>query len=62
MPEISTIFRDYGNVPTIIAIGFIALIIYSIMKGGKNSKGGNGTGSGSSNSAPPSSPPPASTN
>lgn len=51
MPDLSTIFRDFGTVPTLVCIGVFALLGYSILKGG--SKGGNNKKGGSGNSAPP---------
>ena len=59
MPDFSTVFRDLGTVPTIICIGFVVLIGYSIIKGGSGSgkNGGssssNSSSSSSNNSAPP---------
>ena len=47
MPDLSTIFRDFGTVPTLVCIGVFALLGYSILKGGNNKKGGSG------NSTPP---------
>lgn len=59
MPEISTMFRDLGTAPTIIGFIIIAVIIFSLLKGGKGKgKGGSSnTGNGSSSSTP--TPPPA---
>lgn len=54
MPDFSTLFRDLGTGPTLIGIGFIALLVYAIVKGGKGSNSGSGSnGSSGSSSAPP---------
>jgi uncharacterized membrane protein YgcG len=51
MPEFTTMFRDLGTVPTIIGFAIVALIIYSIVFGGKGGKGGgSGSSSGGSSS------------
>ena len=59
MPEISTMFRDLGTAPTIIGFIIIAVIIFSLLKGGngKGKGGSSNTGNGSSSSTP--TPPPA---
>ena len=59
MPEISTMFRDLGTAPTIIGFIIIAVIIFSLLKGGKGkgNGGSSNTGNGSSSSTP--TPPPA---
>ena len=60
MPEISTMFRDLGTAPTIIGFIIIAVIIFSLLKGGKGKgKGGSSTGNGSSSSSSTPTPPPA---
>ena len=53
MPEFSTFIRDFGIVPTIISVGIIALIVFSIVKGGSKGKGGGSKNSGGGSSAPP---------
>jgi len=55
MPEFSTLFRDLGTGQTIIGIAIIALIGYSIIKGGKGKGKGKG-GSNSGNTTPPTPP------
>ena len=59
MPEISTMFRDLGTAPTIIGFIIIAVIIFSLLKGGKGkgNGGSSNTGNGSSSSSTPTPPP-----
>lgn len=59
MPEISTMFRDLGTAPTIIGFIIIAVIIFSLLKGGKGkgNGGSSSTGNGSSSSSTPTPPP-----
>ena len=60
MPEISTMFRDLGTAPTIIGFIILAVIIFSLLKGGKGKGKGGGsssTGNGSSSSSTPTPPP-----
>lgn len=52
MPDLSTIFRDLGTVPTLVGLAFIALLVYSIAKGGSKDSGNGSKGGGSS--TPPS--------
>ena len=47
---IQEMIRDLGLFPTVLGFAFIALIIYSIIKGGK---GGSGNGKGSGGTTPP---------
>lgn len=59
MPDVSTLIRDYGLVPTIIVVAILALAIYSIFKGG--TKGGSGKSSGGSGTTPHNTNPPPTT-
>ena len=52
MPDFSTMIRDLGWGPTIAGAAIIALIVYSIFKGGKGGGGSNGGSSSSGGSAP----------
>lgn len=53
-----TFFRDMGTVPAILGFAVLALIAYSIVKGGKGSgKGSSGSSSSSSGSSTSSTPP-----
>lgn len=55
MIDITSLVRDLGAVPLAIGIGVVALLVYSIVKGGKGGKSG---GSGSSSSGGGSTTPP----
>lgn len=68
MDFIQNMFNDLGTIPTIACIGVVALLFYSIIKGGKGgcsgtgAGGGRGVGSGStgthgSTGVPPAAPP-----
>jgi len=55
MIDITSLVRDLGAGPLAIGIGVVALLVYSIVKGGKGGKSG---GSGSSSSGGGSTTPP----
>ena len=58
MIDITSLVRDLGAAPLAIGIGVVALLVYSIIKGGKS--GGSGSSSsGSSSSGGSTTPPPA---
>jgi len=46
MDFISNLFNTFGTIPTLIAFAIIALLFYSIIKGGKGNGGGQGNGTG----------------
>ena len=60
MPDFSTIFRDLGAGPTIIGVGIIALIVFSILKGGSGKGNGSSKSNGGGNTPSAPTPPPAS--
>lgn len=52
---LDTLVRDLGWPTIIISAGFIALMIYSILKGGSGKGGSNGSSGGSTPPTPPAS-------
>lgn len=56
MIDLTSLVRDLGPAQLAIGIGVVALLVYSIAKGGKGGKSG---GSGSSSSGGSTTPPPA---
>lgn len=65
MDLLSSLINQYGGVKVAVGAGLVALLIYSILKGGKGSNGGSGSsggsgtrgGTGSTGSTPPPAPP-----
>ena len=58
MEIINQLFANYGVGGTLLGVAIIALLIYSIMKGGGSSKGGSKGGSSSTPPTPPTPPAP----
>lgn len=59
MDFLNNMINSFGLLPTIIMIGVVVLLFYSIIKGGKGGSGKGGTSGGSSSSGSAGSPPPA---
>ncbi len=59
MEVINQLIANFGVGGTVVGAGIIALLIYSIMKGGGSGSGSSNSGSSASTPPPPPPPPPA---
>ncbi len=56
MIDLTSLVRDLGAVPLAFGIGVVALLVYSLLKGGKGGSSGNSSNGGST-TPPPTTPP-----
>ena len=57
MPDIGQLINSLGIVPFMIGVAVLALLVYSILKGGSNGSQGGSGGGGSKGGKPSSQPP-----